>query len=152
MDRSGQRNRLPVGVERVLFAAAVDADFRRALLEDPGRATQARGLELRPAELAMLRSIPSAQLAASIQAMDTSAENVERRSFLRTVAVAAAGVVVVEGLSACSSAGETGARPDWPDSQPPDTGQGQDQAVADTGSVDAGVLDDVSQAGTGIRP
>jgi len=130
----------PVGIERVLFAAAVDPAFRQALLADRAAAVRERDLELRPSELAVLQGIGEQQLLATIEAMDTSTENLERRTFLRAVAVASASVVAIGGVSAC-----TGIRPDEPD-----------RGVRDGGAIDAASeaapTADGMPAPTGIRP
>ena len=120
---------VPVGIERVLFLAAMEPDFRQALLAD-GADRQAvvedRGLTMRASELAMLRFIPSSQLEANIAGVDTSEENVERRTFMRAVAAGALAVTSAEAFSGCDDAVDgsrpidrgpsydsTGIRPDW---------------------------------------
>jgi len=127
---------LPVGVERVLYAAATDPGFCEALLRDRRAALARLAPELRPSERAMIETIAEPQLRATIAAIDTSAENVKRRTFLKAVAATAAGAAVVQGASAC-----TGTRPDEPDSAPP----------AEDGGADALPVPD-GPAPTGIRP
>ena len=128
---------IPVGVERVLYAAALDPELLQALVLDREQAMDRFAHELRPAELAMLRSISEPQLRATVAAIDTSADNVQRRTFLRTGAAAAAAVAVVQGASAC-----TGTRPDEPDATPPEDGGGSDDAEPMDGPPPV----------TGIRP
>ena len=130
---------IPVGVERVLFHAAMDEAFYRSLLEDREEALRRAGHELRPSELAMLRGISEPQLRAAVAGIDTSEHNLERRTFLKAVAAAAAGAAVVEGASAC-----TGTRPDEPDSESPKPDGGT--------SDDAEPVHDGPPAATGIRP
>jgi hypothetical protein len=125
---------IPVGVERVLFEAALDQELLTLLLHDRDRALS-RFPDLRPAELAVLRGIGEPQLRATVAAIDTSAENVRRRSFLKAVAAAAAGVALVEGTSAC-----TGSRPDEPKKD-----GGADEK-------DAEPVHDGPPAATGVRP
>ncbi len=114
---------VPVGVERVLFLAAVNEDFRAKLLEDREAALQEFGLKIRPTEAALLRAIPATQLQQNIDGIDTSEQNLERRSFLQAVAASAA-VVAAGGAAGCGDdgdkakvdadmgAGDRGVRPD----------------------------------------
>jgi len=104
---------VPIGLEKVLYAAAVDAEFRARLLRDRDGAVAGLGLELRPSELTALRLAPAAQLQAAIDGLDISVENLERRRFMRTVAGSIATVVGADVLVGCGSAA-TGSRPgDW---------------------------------------
>ncbi len=57
---------VPRGVEVLIKKAAVDAAFRDVLLDERDGAAEKIGLALEPAEAAMLRSIPAAQLAAVV--------------------------------------------------------------------------------------
>ena len=122
---------IPVGLEQVLYTAAKDPEFYQALLADREAAVATRGWSLRASELAMLRAIPAAQLEAAVQGMDTSADNVPRRKFMRAVAAGATTVSML--AAACGEDTVKGTRPD----------QGADQG-ADQG-VDLG-------ASRGIRP
>lgn len=135
--------RVPVGMERVLYAAAVDAVFRGALMADRQQAVQSRGFALTPSEQAMLKAIPEAQLAASIDGMDTSAENVERRSFLQVVAASAVTVAAGEVVAGCSDDDDkdAGKKVDMG----PDTGPATDGIRPDLGP-------DTGPAVQGIRP
>jgi hypothetical protein len=91
---------IPVGIEKLLFTAAIEPAFREALLRDREAAIRARGIALAPSELAMLKLAPASQLANAIDALDTSASNLARRGFLHAVAGA---VTLAAGtaLSAC---------------------------------------------------
>ena len=60
---------LPRALERVLAKAAVDEDFREALLTDRLGAVTARGLELSESEQAALKSVPAAQLRSLIDGL-----------------------------------------------------------------------------------
>jgi len=89
---------VPVGMERVLFLAAMEPAFREALLAEGANreaVVAERGLMMQPSEAAMLRLVPASQLAANIDGMDTSDDNVERRSFLQAVAASALAVSAV---------------------------------------------------------
>jgi len=161
---------VPVGIERVLFLAAVEPTFRQALLEgDREAAVAARGLEMKPSELAMLRAIPATQLAANIDGIDTSEDNVERRTFMRAVAAGAMAVASAEAFSGCDTASDgnrpdtgpppmdaTGIRPDMPQYGKDSAGFKGDMAPPikdgeppDQGKVDVKVP---SLDATGIRP
>lgn len=124
---------IPVGVERVLYVAATDPEFRAALLRDRDRAAAERGFDLRPAEVAMLRVPTADQLGATIDRLDTSAPNVERRQFMRAVAATAVAAAAGSALAACGDEEVT------IDSQPP--------------AADAGILVDAPPPGAdaGVR-
>ncbi len=140
---------IPVGVERVLYAAARDPEFRARLIQDRDAAIIERGLILRPSELAMLRLIPAEQLEGSIDAMDTSPENLKRRTFLGAVAASAAGLVAGQSLSGCWSS--DGSRPDEPDAYQPRDQSGP--STDDNGpKSDAIPSPDAPEATRGIRP
>ncbi len=120
---------VPVGVERVIVAAAVDPAFCTELLTDRQAAIGHRGLTLSPSEMAMLLAIPEEQLLQAIQKMDTSEANLKRRAFLGAVAASAATVIAGEALSGCVKGtrpeSETpvqtaGVRPDPPVDAKPD--------------------------------
>jgi len=114
---------IPRGVEVLLKKAAVDPDFRRTLLARRADAADEIGLALDPAEAAMLRAAPAAQLEAIIDR--TSVEPSLRSAFLGR---AAAVMLVALG------AGTAGCEPDAP---PPTKGIGPDlppvRALAEAG-------------------
>jgi hypothetical protein len=155
-DRRSGRG-IPIGVERVLYTAAVDADFLEALLRDPETAARARGLELRASELAVLRHTPGDRLRATVRSMDTSPASLERRTFLGVVAAGAA----VASLAGCGEDDDPtrGIRPDawpdtWPDADDPTRGIRPDAVSPDAGPAEAGA-DTVAPpdlASYGIRP
>ena len=119
---------VPVGMERVLFLAAMEPAFRDDLLgegADREAVVAARGLKMSASEAAMLRLVPTSQLQVTIDGVDTSRENVERRAFLQAVAASALAVSAV----GCGDGDDdktvnpdmgppgmdsTGVRPDWP--------------------------------------
>jgi hypothetical protein len=119
---------VPVGVEKVIYLAAADPAFHRALVEDLDAALTSRELQLRPSELAMLRAISSAQLDAAIASVDVRPENVQRRQFLRAVAVSAV-TLAAGGAAGCDNS-----------SSPPVDGSIGYEVMAgmDGGNVDAG--------------
>lgn len=132
---------VPMGLESVIYAAAVDGSFCRALLADPLAAVKERQIKLRPSEAAMLRATPRAQLQASIEAVDTSADNLQRRTFLRAVAAGALTISAAEALQGCSSTGDTGSRPYKYDQGNPD--QGADSKKSDHGGATTGIRPDM---------
>jgi hypothetical protein len=168
-DRRGAMRRspvsVPVGLEKVLYAAAVNPAFREALLRDREIAAEAAGLQLKPSELAMLRVAPESQLVAAIESLDISDSNVKRRGFMGKVAAAA--VTIAAG--ACTplpgdpdAAATDAAKVDTmtvdipaAGGVRPDDGIDVDAAVRDVSPRDAGNLDvlviDVPAAG-GVRP
>ncbi len=161
---------VPVGIERVLFLAAVDPVFKEALLAgDREAVVEDRGLEMKPSELAMLRFVPASQLKATIEGVDTSEENVERRTFMHAVAVGAEAVASAEAFSGCDDAVDgirpdtkphakdaTGIRPDMPPYGKDSAGfkgdmppAAQDGEPPDQSNVEVSVP---SVNSTGIRP
>ena len=126
---------VPVGVERALYLAAVDGDFRTRLLRDRDAAALAAGLRLRGSEAATLRHAPAAQLAAAIDRLDTSVANLERRGFMQ--AVAATAVAVAAGAAVgCGDGGSEKER----------------DAAADGGSDGGDLTVDSPMAMDGIQP
>ena len=93
---------ISVGLERVLYLAASDPEFRDALLLDRLRAVKNRGLQLSQAELSALKALPTDHLVTIIDGLDVDPGNVKRRGFLRAVAATAATVIAAESLPGCS--------------------------------------------------
>ncbi len=60
-------NRLPQGIETTIRKARGNAVFKAQLLKDRAKAAIAAGIELEPAEAAMLDTIPVEQLEAVIE-------------------------------------------------------------------------------------
>ena len=129
--RGKSEARVPVGVERVLYMAALDPAFRAALLSGREAALAGRGFELTESERAMLRLAPDAQLEEAIAAIDTSPTNLERRGFMAAVAATAA-LATAEVLTSCG-------------------GVRSDEPQRDTGRKDVKVQVDERMAG-GVRP
>jgi len=100
----------PRGLEVLLKKAAVDDDFRRLLIERRDAAADAIGLSLTPAELAMLRAMPQAQLEAIIAR--TEVPEASRRAFLGQAAAAMlAALGAVAGEVAAGTGLDGGTRP-----------------------------------------
>ena len=68
-----QVNRVPVGIELVLYRAALDPGFRDALLNDRSAALTNAGYVLKSSEQAILDAASSAQLSGMIGRIDTQA-------------------------------------------------------------------------------
>lgn len=102
------QNSFPIGVERVLFAAATDPAFRALLLSDRRGALEACPHELSETERAMLAAIPDDQLANAIDELDVRSANIKRRAVLAAVATSAAGLATLQVASGCG----TGTRPE----------------------------------------
>ncbi len=151
-DKEKTYTRVPVGVERVLYLAATDAAFKRALARDPEAAVSSRGLDLRPSELAMLRAVPLEQLLASVTHMDASPENLKRRSFLHAVAASAVTVAAADALSGCSDQDTSkGIRPDMGHNQTAGISPDMPASVKDAGN-DLVAAPDHKVTSNGIRP
>lgn len=113
---------IPRGLEVLLKKAFVDEEFRASLLENRSRAGKTIGLELNPAESAMLDHLPREQLEAIIRATRVAPE--DRRVFLGRVAsvmLAALGA----GIAGCRERGQVpptkGIQPDRVEAEPADT-------------------------------
>ncbi len=121
------QNSFPIGVERVLYAAATDEAFRGQLLEDRAAALAGGAFTLSDTERALLLAIPDDQLAAAIAALDVRPSNVRRRAVLSVVATSAGALATLGLASGCL----TGTRPD---DDPPQIRDGG----ADGGGFDGG--------------
>ncbi len=148
-----QINKVPVGVERVLYTAAMEPAFRERLLAEREAAIEARGFTLRPSELAMIRLAPAEQLAAAIDNLDTSDRDLKRRGFLRAVAASLVTLAAADTISACAEDVMAGQVAVDRGGQPGDWG------TRDTLGVDAGVRQDMAvdlpraeMSPVGIRP
>ena len=83
----------PRGIEVLLIEASVDPDFRKLLTEKRADAAKEIGLDLTPAEAAMLNGIPEAQLELIIRETRVSKKlRAQRRKRIAGVALAALGV------------------------------------------------------------
>jgi hypothetical protein len=98
---------IPRGIEVLVKKASVDAQFCERLLDQRGDAAAEIGLELDPAERAMLNAIPRQQLAQLIQQTVVPVE--QRRVFLGR---AAAAMLAVLGVTFVGSFCTLGVQPD----------------------------------------
>lgn len=101
---------VPTGMQTLLRMAALDAGFRRELLEKRGSVAHAAGVALNPTELKILSAVPEKQLEAMIGAMPPPTEG--RRSFLQQTAASAVlllgGAGLVEATTSCDRKPATG--------------------------------------------
>jgi hypothetical protein len=86
----------PQGIEVLLRKAASDLEFREQLLEQRAGAATAIGLELDPAEKAMLESIPRIQLLLTIEQLEAAGDR--RRGFLVKLAIATLAAAAAGGV------------------------------------------------------
>jgi hypothetical protein len=107
---------VPRGIEVLVKKAAVDEAFRQLLLTQRGAAAAAIGLELDPAEAAILSTIPEEHLARIIR--QTVVPTEQRRVFLGQVAAAMLAAVGV-GLASCGRNEPSNAAPGAPSTVPP---------------------------------
>jgi hypothetical protein len=107
-DRTEGQIRVTVGVEQVLYLAAVDSTFRTALLND--RATALFNMELTPAEATILGEVDRSSLERMIEAISVRVHG--RRRFMQGVAAVATGAAVGTVVATGVSCGPTGIRPD----------------------------------------
>jgi hypothetical protein len=102
---------IPRGIEVLVKKASVDLEFCERLLERRGDAAADIGLELDPAECAMLNAISREQLAQIVSRTSVPAEH--RRVFLGRFAAAMLAVLGA-GLAGCKPAKSRGISPDRP--------------------------------------
>jgi len=100
---------IPRGIEVLVKKASVDAEFRALLLEKRGEAAREIGLELEPAEAAMLGAVPAVQLEAIIA--QTTVSPMSRAAFLGR---AAAVMLAALGAGGAGCVTVTGSAPDRP--------------------------------------
>ncbi|MDJ0764558.1 MAG: hypothetical protein QNJ97_16390 [Myxococcota bacterium] len=110
--RHTKRVQVPVGVEKLLFLAAQDAEFKKNLMADRQATLDASGIRLRPSEALMLGAISNAGLEAMIDSIVP--ENPKRRKFMGLVAAAAASLAAGTAELGCEDekAGCMGITPD----------------------------------------
>ena len=92
------RMSIRVGLERVLYRAAVDRAFREAFLKDREGALQAAGMELSAGESAVLSSVDGDALATMIDNVKPE----DRREHRFVKAVAATFVTLATGTASCN--------------------------------------------------
>ena len=90
---------VPVGIEKVLYLAAVTPAFRARLFANRQAALAASGLGLSEDEALILRSVPDEQLGIMIDNIDPRRHG--QRKFIRSVAACAASVAAASALVQC---------------------------------------------------
>jgi hypothetical protein len=90
---------VPVGIEKILYRAAGDVEFRKELLGDRERAVAASGMTLRESERAVLRAVPDDALAAMIDRVPLA--NPKRRRFMNAVAAAVTSLAAGTAAMGC---------------------------------------------------
>jgi hypothetical protein len=91
--------KVPVGVEKILYHAADNDEFKRLLLEDREAAITSTNVRLRESEEAVLKSVSDDALDAMIDRI--VARNPRRRRFMGLVAAAAASLAAGTAVIGC---------------------------------------------------
>jgi hypothetical protein len=107
--RFSQKVEVPVGVEKILYLAAKNADIKKKLLEDRKAAIADLGVQLRPSEQAMLEATPKTVLAAMIARLEP--ESPRKRRFMQVVAAVATSLAAGTAVIDCSSGTSKGVGP-----------------------------------------
>lgn len=108
--RKGSKVQVPVGLEKALYLAAQDDEFKTRLLADPAAFIAEQGIELRPSELATVSAISPAVLESMIDRLVP--ENPRRRKFMGLVAAAAASLAAGTAVISCDDDIGKGIGPD----------------------------------------
>ena len=116
--------KVPIGIEKVVYRAAADPEFRERLFADRQGAVTHMGFNLLDSELAILLSVPNRSLAAMIDRIDP--ERHGRRRFMRKVAACALAVATSTVLLDASCSAPAGCLPE------PDTGSHVAETHAET--------------------
>ena len=115
IDRRRRKVRIPIGIEKVLCAAAADREFLEQLVMARADALTGTGLAVSDAEAAILSSVSEVALRTMIDNIDLKRHR--KRRFFRGIAAAS---LAATTATACIGENETavagGAAPDWPDS------------------------------------
>lgn len=91
---------VPIGVEKLLYRAAEDEEFKTKLIENRRIALQESGLSLRSSEMTLLSAISAAAIEKMIDKIVPA--NPRRSKFMSMIATAAASFVVGTVESGCS--------------------------------------------------
>ena len=94
--RKRVRINVPIGIEKILYRAAVNPAFKAALLADRAGTLEAHAVKLSSSESAILRSIPDATIELMIG--NINPEKQGKRKFMK--AVAAAAITIASGTMA----------------------------------------------------
>jgi hypothetical protein len=110
--RRGRRIRLniPAGIEKAIYRAAIDPDFRQELLENRNRAIESHGLKLTDVENRILENIPEGRLELIIDRIRPARHG--KRMFMKSIATAV--VTLATGTAAVSCEEDRGVESDIP--------------------------------------
>ena len=116
-----QGMKVPIGIEKVLYRAAADPEFKDLLMRDRAGALDGARLRLTATEQGILGSVPKPALARMIERIDTRAHG--RGKVMKTVAAVALAATTALAAVDCVMPVATGAAPDLPDSGVSDAGE-----------------------------
>ena len=91
--------RIPLGLEHLLYRAASDGELRALLVADPEEAARVAGVELRPAERAMLGTVGARGIEAMVARVRP--DSPRRRRFMEMVAASVAALAAGTIAQAC---------------------------------------------------
>jgi hypothetical protein len=152
MDRRRRKVRIPIGIEKVLCAAAGDREFREQLLLARADALAGTGLKISDAEAMILKSVSEAALRTMIENIDLKRH--KKRRFFRGIAAAS---LAATTATACIGENEMaaggGAAPDWPDTVS-DVGLASDQVETPPDTIELldGPMDSAGNLADEITP
>ncbi len=99
-NRRTRKVRIPIGIEKVLCAAAADREFCEQLVMARRDALNGTGLELSASETMILEAVPEAQLRTMVENIDLKRH--KRRRFFRGIAAASLAATTAMGVSDCN--------------------------------------------------
>ena len=109
LDRRRRKVRIPIGIEKVLCAAAADREFREQLLMARAEALQGTGLDVSPSEAMILCSVSEDALRTMIENIDLKRHR--RRRFFRGIAAASlAATTATISINCADGGGSAGDR------------------------------------------
>ena len=111
MDRRRRKVRIPIGIEKVLCAAAGDREFREQLLMARADALEGTALDISPSEALILRSVSEDALRTMIDNIDLKRHR--RRRFFRGIAAASLAATTALGTTECAESFSMGVEPDF---------------------------------------
>ena len=111
LDRRRRKVRIPIGIEKVLCAAAGDREFREQLLMARSDALSGTAFEISPAEAMILRSVTEDALRTMIDNIDLKRHR--RRRFFRGIAAASLAATTAMGMTECIDSQSAGIEPDF---------------------------------------
>ena len=134
LDRRRRKVRIPIGIEKLLCAAAADPAFCEHLVMARAAALEGTGLEISASEAMILKAVPEAQLRTMIENIDLKRH--KRRRFFRGIAAASLAATTVMGTTECNDGVAAGIDPEW------DTKESVDTVDTLDGDAEQGMLAD----------